>query len=123
MGVGRLAPHRIRARYARVLKEIPLPVRSFAGIDPSALTIVGEVEIAYRQIEFGKLPHLPRLWISAPDQTPPIMGFLTGLDSGSPELHITGRDHLDWVRASGRSGRIKRAALVAWQASQKECRG
>ena len=37
MGVGRLAPHRVRSAYAKALAAIPLPVRSFTGIEPDHL--------------------------------------------------------------------------------------
>jgi hypothetical protein len=123
MGVGRLAPHRVRARYAQSLKEIPLPVRSFAGIDPGGLTIVGEAEIAGRRVQFGVLYAIPRLWMTFPEYLPPVLGFVTGLDITGPELHITEPDHLGWARQPGRAGELKREALAVWQAAQRECEG
>lgn len=140
MGVGRLAPYRIRARYAQALKEIPLPVRSFGGIDPAALTTVGEADIAGRRVQFGKLYAIPRLWITLPDQIPPVLGFLTGFDctatdhvengptaavrtTANPELHITALDHLDWARHPNRAAALKREACTAWLATQKEYEG
>ncbi|WP_030160444.1 hypothetical protein [Glycomyces sp. NRRL B-16210] len=143
MGIGRLAPHRVRAKYARALSEIPLPVRSFAGIDPGALTILGEAEIAGRCLKFGILESLPRMWavlgdevpegeetppepknLAARDRIPPtVLGFLTGFDTDRPELHITELDYLEWARQSGRAARIKREATAIWQAAQRECDG
>jgi hypothetical protein len=127
MGVGRLAPHRVWAKYARALAEIPLPVRSFTGIDPSALRILIEAEIAGRRVEFGILAGTPRLWVSFPDHLPPVLGYLTGLDGAvygaAPELHVTETDHLEWARHTGRAARIKHEALAAWQAAQRECEG
>jgi hypothetical protein len=79
MGIGRLAPHRVRAKYARALAEIPLPVRSFERIDPSALQILAETDIGDRRIQFGVLAATPRLWIAFTDEVPPVLGYLTGL--------------------------------------------
>lgn len=123
MGVGRLAPHRVRAKYARALAEIPLPVRSFTGIDPAALRVVAEVVIADRRLEFGVLTGSTRLWIIAPDHLPPVMGHVTGLESGPTAVHITEPDHLDWARHPGRCHRLMAAAITAWQGAQREWEG
>ncbi len=123
MGVSRLAPHRIRARYKQALAEIPLPVRSFDRIDPAALTVIGETVIAERRLRFGILAQVPRLWVTVPDQVPPVLGYLTGLDTGRPDLHITELDHFDWARQSGRGAHIKRAALTARKTAHRTCEG
>jgi hypothetical protein len=144
MGVGRLAPHRVRAKYARALAEIPLPVRSFERIDPSALQILAEDDIGGRRLQFGVLAATPRLWIAFTDELPPVLGYLagltgqstrtgTGLSTGAgagsglstsvPQLHITELDHLEWARHTGRARQIKTAALAAWNAAQRECEG
>ncbi|WP_030144375.1 hypothetical protein [Glycomyces sp. NRRL B-16210] len=126
----------MRARYARALAEIPLPVRSFAGIDPCALTVLGETEIADRRLRFGVLVGTPRLWIALAESdsgvspegsvalsVPSVLGYLTGLDSGAPELHITELDELDWSRKPGRAAQIKREAMTVWRSAQRECEG
>ncbi|MEU6860352.1 hypothetical protein AB0B28_15960 [Glycomyces sp. NPDC046736] len=135
MGLGRSAPHRARARYAKALKEIPLPVRSFTGVDPSSVTVIGETEISDRTLHFGVITQIPRLWILAPGHVPPVVGFLTGLrpeldsepDSAQGtsriDLHITELDHLDWASHPGRAARIKREALAAWTAAHRTCEG
>ncbi|GAA1662788.1 hypothetical protein GCM10009830_05100 [Glycomyces endophyticus] len=123
MGLGRLAPHWIRARYAKALNEIPLPVRSFGGIDPAALTVLAEVEIAGQVLRFGRLAQVPRLWITLPDQYPQVMGFLTGLETGRPDLHLTELDHLEWASRPGRAAHIKREALTAWNIPSRNCEG
>jgi hypothetical protein len=138
MGVGRLAPHRVRARYARALAEIPLPVRSREGTDPRTLVMIASATVADRELFFGLLPHHPRLWVVFAECDPPILGHLTGLSDatfnggpsagsatapGEPELHITALEHLDWVRSDDRAARIKREAVAAWQAAQRECEG
>lgn len=128
MGVGRLAPHRVRAQYARALAEIPLPVRSVARIEPSAFTVIGSAEIAGRTVEFGLLPGSRRVWVAFGDgeTVAAVLGSVTGLDStadGGPELNITDPDHLEWARAARRSAQIKRAAVAAWQAATRDCEG
>lgn len=143
MGVDRLAPYRIRARYAKALREIPLPVKSFTGINPGGLAIVAETEIAGRRVQFGVLYAIPRLWITLPEHLPTVLGFVTGFDCTAtdnapadtgvadhavavttpPELHITELDHLDWARQPGRAATIKREAVAAWQAAQRQCEG
>lgn len=128
MGVGRLAPHRVRAKYARALAEIPLPVRSFDGIDPSALTIIAEKTIASRTVQFGLLSGSPRLWLVFTEEYPQVLGYLTGLENtaltnGRPELHVTEPDHIGWARQSGHARQLKTAGLSAWRAAQRECEG
>lgn len=123
MGVGRRAPHQVRARYARALAEIPLPITSFSGIDPGGLVTIGEAEIGGRKLHFGLLYAIPRLWISFPDRLPPVLGFVTGLDAQTTDLHITDLDHLEWARQAGRAAQIKREAVAVWQAAQRECEG
>ena len=123
MGVSRLAPHRVRAKYARALAEIPLPVRSITGIEPDALDVLAEVEVADRLLRFGVLAGTPRLWVTVDGHMPPMLGYLTSLDTRSPELHVTERDHLEWTRHSGRAARIEREALRIWDAAQRECEG
>jgi hypothetical protein len=116
--------------YARALAEIPLPVRSFEGIDPSALQVLAEADIGDRRIRFGVLATTPRLWIAFTDELPPVLGYITGLINpgpgagpGAPQLHITERDHLEWARHTGRVRQIKSTALAAWNAAQRECEG
>lgn len=134
MGVGRLAPHRVRAEYARALAANPLPVRSHAGSDPRALVMIASAVVADRELHFGILPHHPRLWVVFADHDPPILGHLTGLTDaahstglnpadapGEPELHITAREHLGWAGAEGRRAQITHAAVTAWQAAQRVC--
>ncbi|KPC70129.1 hypothetical protein ADL26_17920, partial [Thermoactinomyces vulgaris] len=101
MGRGPFAPHRIRARYAKALNEIPLPVRSFTGIDPDSLAILGEVQIDDRLVRIGILYAIPRLWIVLPEHVPPMLGFVNGMGTGRTDLHVTEPDHLEWSRRPG----------------------
>lgn len=124
MGVGRIAPHRVRARYAQALRSIPLPVRSFGAVDPGGLTTIGEAEIDDRLVRFGVLFAIPRLWITFPEQVPTLLGFVTGFDGAAkPELHLTEPDHLAWARKPRRTHALKREAAAAWEAAQRDCEG
>jgi hypothetical protein len=113
----------LRAKYARALAEIPLPVRSFERIDPSALQILAETDIGDRRLRFGVLAATPRLWVAFTNDLPPVLGYITDLATGAPQLHITELDHVEWARHTGRARAIKAAALAAWHAAQKECEG
>jgi hypothetical protein len=123
MGVGRLAPHRVRERYAKALKAIPLPIRTFTGVAPDALVSVGETAIAGRRIEFAILPGTPRLWITAPDLVPPVIGYATGFETRLLDVHLTEPDHRDWACGPGRVATLKRAAFDAWTRAQRTCEG
>ena len=123
MGVGRLAPHRARARYVKALKEIPLPMRSFSGIDPNLLTVLGEFEIDDRRLEVGIFYAIPRLWIAVRECVPSVLGFVDGMETGLPELHVTEPDHLEWARRAGRGSRIECEAMAVWDAAQRDCEG
>lgn len=123
MGVGRLAPHRIRAKYARALAEIPLPVRTGPSLGARALTMLGDATVDGRHLHFGTLADMPKLWVAFAELDPPVLGYLSGLVSGSPELNITETSHLEWARSGGNTAAIKREAMVVWQAVQRECEG
>jgi hypothetical protein len=123
MGVGRLAPHRIRAAYAKALGEIPLPVRSRSGLDARALTMFAEASVGGRRLEFGTLAAMPRLWVAFADVDPPVLGYVTGLAAGAPELHITETMHCEWARSGDHGSQIKREAAAVWQRLSTECEG
>jgi hypothetical protein len=123
MGVGRLAPHRIRAAYARALAEIPLPVRYHPGLDPAALTFLAEATVADRSVRFGTLAHAPKLWVAFAEVDPPVLGYLSGLAAGDPEIHVTDPVHVAWSSEPGHATALKRAAMEVWQAMQRECDG
>ncbi|THV30211.1 hypothetical protein [Glycomyces paridis] len=123
MGVGRNSSYRIRERYAKALKAIPLPIRTLSGVDPQALVNVGETELAGRRIVFAVLPGSPRLWITVPDLLPPVIGYASGFDTRRLDLHLTELDHIDWAAGPGRVTALKRAAHEAWAAAQRDCEG
>ena len=123
MGVGRLASHRARERYAKALKAIPLPIRTLTGSDRDAMVSVGETAIAGRRIEFAILPGTPLLWITAPDLFPPVIGYVTGFETRLLDVHLTEPGHIDWASGPGRVAALKRAAFDAWTSAQRTCEG
>ena len=125
MGIGmtRIPTQRLRDRYAKALKAIPLPIRTLTGIDPDVLITVAQAEVAGRRIEFAILPGSPRLWITAPDLHPPVIGYTSGFDSRRLDVHLTEHDHHDWATTPASVTAIKRAAYDAWANTQRDCEG
>lgn len=123
MGLGRKAPHRSRAAYARVFAQIPLPVRAISAPVDQALTVLGETEIGGRLIQYGTLATAPRLWVAFADASPPVFGYLTGLAVSDPQLHLTAPAHQHWATRPGRGGAIRAHGLTVWQQAQRDCEG
>ncbi|GAB4007458.1 hypothetical protein GCM10029992_61260 [Glycomyces albus] len=123
MGLGRTAPHRLRATYARALAEIPLPVRSIAAPIDEALTVLGQAQIGGRPIRFGTLAEAPRLWVAFADTSPPVFGYLSGLVGERPILQVTETTHLPWTREADHTEQLKRHGLEVWRAAQRWCEG
>lgn len=123
MGIGRTAPHRLRAAYARALAEIPLPVRSIAAPVEEALTVLGHAEVGGRPIRFGTLAEAPRLWVAFADTSPPVFGYLSGLVGEQPVLHVTESAHLPWTREADHTEQLKRHGLEVWHEAQRWCEG
>lgn len=147
MGVGRKAPHRTRAAYARALAAIPLPVRAISAPVTEALTVLGTAEIGGRTVQYGTATAAPRLWVAFADVTPPVVadagppvvagaprpvatgaappvfGYLSGLVGEQPTLHVTDQRHLNWTRTGDRAEQLKRHGLAVWRDAQRTCQG
>ncbi|GAB3997446.1 hypothetical protein GCM10029992_20350 [Glycomyces albus] len=123
MGLGRKAPHRVRTAYAHALAQIPLPVRAISAPVAEALTVLGTTEIGGRPIQYGTATTAPRLWVAFADATPPVFGYLTGLATGRPTLHVTDQRHLNWTRTGDRADQLKRHGLALWRDAQRTCQG
>lgn len=123
MGLGRKAPHRTRAAYARVLAQIPLPVRSIGAPAHQALTVLGQTVIADRLVQYGTLTEAPRLWVAFPESAPSVFGYLTGLVADDPQLHLTEPVHQHWALQPGRSEAVRRHGLAVWHDAQRICEG
>lgn len=123
MGVGRTAPHRVRAAYARALAQIPLPVRSVSAPVPEVLTVLGQAEIGDRIVQYGTMTDAPKLWVAFPVLAPPVFGYLTGLVSEEPQLRITDSEHLAWSREPGHTEALLRHGLEVWREARRCCEG
>lgn len=120
MGVGRKAPHRTRAAYAAALAAIPLPVRAISAPVAEALTVLDQTEIDGRTVQYGTLATAPRLWVALADTTPPVLGYLTGLATADPQLHLTAPDHQHWATRPGHSDAIRAHALTVWHQARHD---
>ena len=123
MGLGRNAPHRNRAAYARALAQIPLPVRAITAPAEEALTVLDTAVIGGRTIQFGTLTTAPRLWVAFTDQAPPVFGYLTGLVAEQPILHLTAETHCEWTNQPAHTEALKQHGLEVWRTVQRTCEG
>lgn len=128
MSLSRYAPHRIRATYLRALKELPIPTAPPEAVDPSELTVLGRAWISKRRIVLGTLAEAPRLWLAFTDHDPPLIGYVTGLVVGEPELWVFEDAHRAWATEGGNAAALKRAAAHVWfevkhPTGYRECEG
>ncbi|WP_199044179.1 hypothetical protein [Glycomyces salinus] len=123
MGVGRRAPHRVRAAYAHALEAIPLPVRAISAPVEEALTVLGTAEIGGRTVQFGTTIAAPRLWVAFADAIPPVFGYLSGLVTSQPQLHLTTEAHRDWTGQADHTDTLIGHGLAVWHEAQRWCEG
>ncbi|MCH7231839.1 hypothetical protein L0U85_13390 [Glycomyces sp. L485] len=121
--MSRFSPPRVRAAYAKALAQVPIPAQTVAAPDPSALTVLGSATIDGRAVEFGVCADAPRLWVAFADAEPALLGFLSGLVVGEPDLWVCETTHLSWIRAGTNAPEVKRAAAKVWFDCQKFCEG
>ncbi|GAB3649420.1 hypothetical protein [Glycomyces tarimensis] len=123
MSPSRYALYRIRARYQRALNALPIPAVSVHPIDPKRLTVLGEATIAGRAIVFGTLAEAPRLWVAFKDAEPGLIGYMTGLVVGEPDLWICDAAHRAWTLEGDNTPSLKRAAARVWFDCRRDCGG
>ena len=123
MSLSRYAQHRVRAHYLRALKALPLPAPSIGPVDPARLTILGRDRIAGRAIVFGTHTDAPRLWAAFHDTEPSLIGYLTGLVSGEPDLWVCDDTHRIWATEGNNTPDLKRAATRIWSDCTRDCEG
>ncbi|MCH7232841.1 hypothetical protein L0U85_18570 [Glycomyces sp. L485] len=123
MSLSRYAPHQIRARYQRALNTLPIPAATAHTIDPERMTILGETTIAGRQIAFGTHTDAPRLWVTLNDTEPDLIGYMTGLITGEPDLWICNPKHQTWTLEDDNTLKLKQAATRVWFDCQRDCDG
>ncbi|HEU5129734.1 MAG TPA: hypothetical protein VFU12_17275 [Glycomyces sp.] len=123
MGVGRTAPHRVRAAYLRALTALPIPDRSPRVPAPVPLTVLATATAAGRDLAFCTYTASPRLWVACNATAPTPFGFLTGLSSGEPDLWISDYAHEAWIRESDHTAQIRAVALRVWEDCIRACDG
>ncbi|WP_026928622.1 hypothetical protein [Glycomyces tenuis] len=123
------APHRIRARYLRALKSMPIPVSLADPPDPARLTVLGTEPVGDRLVHFGTVASAPRLWMALSGAGPAVevdgrlLGYVTGLVVGEPDLWVCDGAHRDWVFDAANSRELKRAASRVWFSCVQDCEG
>lgn len=136
MSLSRYAPQRIRANYLRALKALPIPAPQVEQVDPSLLTVLGRAWIGGRPIVLGTLAEAPRLWVAFNDANtdadhdtgPSLLGYVTGLVTGEPDLWICDEAHRAWTLEGDNAAHLKRAAARVWfecrrEVGHRECEG
>ena len=123
MSLSRYAPHQIRSRYLRALGALPIPAATVRPVDPKRLTVLGAAAIAGREIVFGTLADAPRLWVAFNDTEPDLIGYMTGLVVGEPDLWVLDPAHQTWALEGDRTPQLKQAAARVWFACQRACEG
>ncbi|MCH7229649.1 hypothetical protein L0U85_02050 [Glycomyces sp. L485] len=119
--MNRYAPSRIRAAYGRALNRTPIPAQAVVAPDPAGLTVLGSANVAGRAVDFGVCADAPRLWVTFGDTEPALLGFLSGLVLGEPDLWVCESAHLAWAGTNAPG--IKQAAADIWFDCQKHCEG
>lgn len=125
MSLSRYAPHRLRAAYLRSLKALPIPAPQAETIDPARLTVLGRAWIDRRRLVFGTVADTPRLWAVFSDTgaEPAVIGYLTGLATGEPDLWVCDDAHRAWTLEGENTANLKRAAARVWSDCRRDCEG
>jgi hypothetical protein len=121
----RFAPHRIRAHYLDALKALPLPVSLTDPPDPSRLTVLGTETVGEHLVRFGTVSSAPRLWMALASEgtEPHLIGYVTGLVVGEPDLWVCEGAHRQWALEAANSTELKRAATRVWFSCIQNCEG
>ncbi|GAB3647068.1 hypothetical protein [Glycomyces tarimensis] len=123
MSRSRFAPHQIRTRYLHALTALPISVQLTDSPDPASLTVLGSETIANRTVDFGTIATAPRMWLAFAATDPALLGYVTGLALGEPELWVCEATHRPWVLQGTNTRELKQAATRIWFACQRACDG
>ncbi len=120
----RSAPEFLQRAYHRALVTLPLRSTRTEVPEASSLTVLGEAVVDGREIAFGTRSTRPKLWIStAGAEDPRVIGHLTGLVLGMPELWICDDASWEWVNSGAVSAQLKEAAARVWADCVRNCDG
>lgn len=120
----RYAPLETRRAYQRALAALPVPTTVVFPPELDALTTVGAAVIDGRTLAFGVHGGHPRLWItSGGPEGPNLLGHLSGLVNGVPDLWICDHDAWPWILSGDVADRIEEAAVRVWGECVRDCGG
>ncbi|GAB3655557.1 hypothetical protein [Glycomyces tarimensis] len=114
---------RVHARYLTALQAMPIPVNLPDRPEADRLTVLGADTIADREVRFGTVSSAPRLWIAFAEVEPPLLGFMTGLVAGEPDLWICEDAHRAWAFDPANARSLKLAGARVWLSCISECEG
>jgi len=120
----RNTPLEVRRAYQRALAS--LPVQSTVVFPPPLETLktVGAAVIDGQTLAFGVHREHPRLWITVDTGDGPILlGHLSGLVNGTPDLWICDHDSWPWILSGDIADQVEAAALRVWQECVRDCDG
>jgi hypothetical protein len=127
MSLRSATPARIRAHYLRAVQALPLKAPPPASPpEAAALTVLGAARIDGRTVAFATAADHPRLWIavhSGSSSPPSVIGYVTGLVVGRPDLWVTDADSWSWVSGADITAQIKNAAARVWFDCERTCDG
>ena len=118
-----------------------MPVRPADPPDPARLTLLGAASVGGRVVGFGTATSAPRLWMALEAPAAPaapagadrfaeargaagsLLGYVTGLVVGEPELWVCEGAYREWVLDTANAQALKRAAARVWCSCIEECEG
>lgn len=118
----RNAPLEVRRAYQRALAA--LPAKSTVVYPPplDTLIVVGAAVIDGRTLVFGVHSDHPRLWITTDSADGPnLLGHLTGLVNGEPDLWICDPEAWRWILKGDIAEQIEAAAVRIWEECLRDC--
>lgn len=120
----RYGARRIRARYARALQSIPLPVRAGRSdpvllIDPAGLPVLATEAVDERRVRFSLVVGQARLRLTFGDVDPDLVGHVVDLDSPCPRLVVSTPLHTEWALANAEA--LTASARRVWAEAWRSC--